>query len=161
MTDNVETRPPYFMIVESRTHHAIVSEMVKGASAVLESAGATFERVEVPGLFEIPSAVRFAIKGHEFFSARRRYDGYIALGCAIRDDRPFHEEQVFARALDGLMSVALDHSLALGNGLFFADTSDQAQALASTSGLSNLGGQAARACLDMLGMKHKFGMKPR
>lgn len=157
----LETRPPYFMIIEARTHHGIVSELVRGAISTLENSGASYERVEVATLFEIPSALRFAVKGHEFFSARRRFEGYIVLGCAIRGDRSFHEEQIFKSCLLGIQEVSLEHSLALGNGVFCADTIEQAQALARGDGLFNLGGEAAKTCLEMLGMKHKFGMKPR
>ena len=157
----METRPPYFMIIEVRTHHGIVSELVRGAIAILENSGASYERVEVASLFEVPAALRFAVKGHEFFSARRRFEGYIALGCAIKAERSFHEEQLFSACLKGMQQVVLEHSLAFGNGVFFADTTEQAQALARDDGLSNLGGEAAKTCLEMLGMKHKFGMKPR
>lgn len=157
----METRPAYFMIISSRAHHGVVSDLVKGAIAVLENSGATYEHIEVATLFEIPAAIRFAIKGHEFFSARRRYDGYVALGCGIRTERSHHEEQIFSQCLSGLQDVSLEYSLALGNGVFFADTMDQAHGLARVDGLLNLGGEAATTCLEMLGMKHKFGMKPR
>ncbi len=48
---------PHVLIVESRFYEDISDELLKGASGALEAAGASFERVSVPGAFEIPAAI--------------------------------------------------------------------------------------------------------
>ncbi len=72
---------PHIMIVEARFYDDIADELARGAVQVLDQAEATYERYTVPGAFEIPAAIRFAIRSLDVFSARRRFDGYIALGC--------------------------------------------------------------------------------
>jgi len=66
---------PHIMIVEARFYEDIADELARGAIAVLEDAGVSYERFAVPGTFEIPAAVRMAIKSREFNPARRRFDG--------------------------------------------------------------------------------------
>src|SRR5690606_20445244 len=72
--------PPHVMIVEARFYEDIADELVKGAMATLEAAGATFERFAVPGAFEIPAAITYAVRSMDFYAGRRRFDGYVALG---------------------------------------------------------------------------------
>ena len=49
---------PHILILEARFYPDIADELVKGATAVLEAAEATFDRIDVPGVFEIPAAIR-------------------------------------------------------------------------------------------------------
>ncbi|MBT5810222.1 MAG: 6,7-dimethyl-8-ribityllumazine synthase, partial [Rhodospirillaceae bacterium] len=51
------------MIVESRYYEDIAEELLRGATKALDMAGALYERVTVPGAFEIPAAVKFAVDG--------------------------------------------------------------------------------------------------
>ena len=69
----------------------------RGATAAIESAGATFERVTVPGALEIPAAIAMALAGP------KRFDGYVALGCVIRGETTHYETVAneSARGADG------------------------------------------------------------
>ena len=51
----------HILIVEARFYPQISDELLRGATAALSAAGATFDRVEVPGVFEIPAAIRMAV----------------------------------------------------------------------------------------------------
>jgi 6,7-dimethyl-8-ribityllumazine synthase len=51
----VET--PHILIVEGRFYEDIADELIKGATAELDRLGAEYERVSVPGAFEIPAAI--------------------------------------------------------------------------------------------------------
>ena len=73
-------RPPHLLVVEARFYDDLADELLRGATAALEQAGATFERVTVPGALEIPAAVAMGV------AALGRYDGYVALGCVIRGE---------------------------------------------------------------------------
>ena len=83
---------PHIMVVEARFYDDLTDELVKGAMAVLEKAEASFDRVAVPGALEIPGAIQIALKSMEVrATARKRYDGYVALGCVIRGETSHYE----------------------------------------------------------------------
>ncbi|HBV78647.1 MAG TPA: 6,7-dimethyl-8-ribityllumazine synthase, partial [Alphaproteobacteria bacterium] len=47
----------HFLIVEARFYGEIADAQAAGAVAALEAAGASYERVSVPGALEIPAAI--------------------------------------------------------------------------------------------------------
>lgn len=150
---------PHILIVESRFYEDIADELVAGAAAQMEDRGATFDRVSVPGALEIPAAMRFAVRSMDLVGGRRRYDGYLALGCVIRGETG-HYDIVAGESARGLVDLALTFTLAIGNGILTCDTREQALARASRHG-GNKGGVAARTVLDMIEVKRRFGLYPR
>lgn len=150
---------PNILIVEARFYEDVADELVGGARAALKQAGAEFERVAVPGAFEIPAAIDMAIRSLEFFSARRRFDGYVALGCVIRGETS-HYDYVCAESARKLQDLACGYALALGYGILTCDTKEQAMERARIDGRDK-GGEAARACLQMLALKRHFHLYPR
>ncbi len=151
--------PPHILIVEARFYEDIADELALGAIAELERQSATFERISVPGSLEIPGAIRFAIKAMELVGARRRYDGYVALGCVIRGETS-HYDIVAGESARGLMDLALDYTIAVGNAILTVDNRAQALARAAAEG-RNKGGAAASAVLQMIELKRYFGYHPR
>lgn len=150
---------PHILIVESRYYEDVAAELLKGAVAELEAAGATNERIEVPGAFEIPAAIRMAIRSLDFYAGRRRFDGYIALGCVIRGETS-HYDYICAESARKLQDLAVNYTLALGYGILTCETHDQAVERAAVE-RKNKGGDAARACLAMIGVKQRFRLFPR
>jgi len=150
------TDTPHIMIVEARFYADIADELARGAIEALEQAGATFERFEVPGAFEIPAAIRIALQAQELDAGRRRFDGYLALGCVIRGETT-HYDYVCEESARGLQDLALAHSLALGYGILTVENGDQAWARARRD-RKNKGGDVARACLAMVALKRRFGL---
>jgi len=53
---------PRILIVEARYYTHIGDELLKGAVAALDAAGAVHERITVPGAFEIPAAIGYAVE---------------------------------------------------------------------------------------------------
>ena len=51
----------HMLIVEARFYDAISDELLRGATRVLDKAGARYDRVTVPGALEIPAAIAIAI----------------------------------------------------------------------------------------------------
>ncbi len=145
------TEVPCVLIVESRFYEDISDEMYKGAVAVLEQAGIEHERLRVPGVFEIPAAVRFAIRSMEVRSATRSYAGFIALGCVIRGETD-HYEHISRQACRSLMDLSVNFSIALGFGILTCDTHAQAMTRAAVDE-KNKGAEAAEACLRMMELK--------
>ena len=80
---------PHLLIIEARFYEDIADELVKGAVGVLEAAGATHDRLSVPGAFEVPAALSMAIEAME--SGKVRYDGFVLLGCVIRGETSHYD----------------------------------------------------------------------
>jgi 6,7-dimethyl-8-ribityllumazine synthase len=150
---------PHIMIVEARFYEDIADELFRGASDALAKSGASWERFAVPGAFEIPTAIKYAIRSRDFYTARRRFDGYVALGCVIRGETS-HYDLVAGECARAVQAIALEYTLALGFGVLTCENREQAWARASVSGRNN-GARAARACLAMIELKREFFLYPR
>lgn len=141
---------PQVLIVEARFYDGIADELVRGATAELETRGVTYERRAVPGAFEIPAAISFAAKNGDI-GRGPSYDGFIALGCVIRGETT-HYDYVCSESARGLMTLAIDRLLPIGYGILTVENMDQAWARARVSE-KNKGRDAALACLDMIAWK--------
>jgi 6,7-dimethyl-8-ribityllumazine synthase len=149
----------HIMIVEARYYAHIAEELARGALAALEEAGASYERFTVPGAFEIPAAVRFAVEAQSRGAREARFDGYLALGCVIRGETT-HYDYVCEQSSRGLQDLALAHNLAIGFGVLTVENEAQALARARVD-RKNKGGEAAKACLAMIALKQHFGLAAR
>ena len=145
---------PHVMIVEAPYYAHIAEELASGAVEALDAAGASYERFAVPGALEIPAAIRIAIeaRGHDM---KRRFDGYVALGCVIRGETT-HYDYVCAESAHGLQQIALQYGVAIGFGILTVENEAQAPARARVD-RKNKGGEAACACLAMIALKRQFG----
>src|ERR1700675_5058741 len=99
---------PHIMIVEAPYYANIAEELMRGAIAALDAAGASYERFVVPGAFEIPAAIRFAVEAQARGAREARFDGYLALGCVIRGETS-HYDYVCGESARGLQDVAIVH----------------------------------------------------
>jgi 6,7-dimethyl-8-ribityllumazine synthase len=150
---------PHIMVVEARFYEDIADALMEGALAVLDEAGATYERFPILGAFEAPASIAIAIRSMEFFTARPRFDGYLALGCVIRGETS-HYDIVCNESARALQDLACRYALALGYGILTCDTREQALVRARRDG-KDRGGHAARACLAMIDLKRRFRLYPR
>jgi 6,7-dimethyl-8-ribityllumazine synthase len=140
----------HMLIVEARFYETISDELLRGATRVLDNAGARYDRVTVPGALEIPAAIAISVD-----AARRRrapYDGVVALGCVIRGET-YHFEIVANESARALIDLAVRERLALGNGILTVENEAQAHARARVEE-GDKGGAAARAALTMVALKH-------
>jgi 6,7-dimethyl-8-ribityllumazine synthase len=138
------------LVVEARYYADIADELLRGTTAELERAGATFERVAVPGAFEIPAAIQFA------HLSRQGFDGYVALGCVIRGETS-HYDLICTECARGLQDLARRERLAIGFGVLTVENEAQALARARID-KRNKGGEAARACLAMIELKRRYAL---
>lgn len=152
-------RPPHIMIAEARFYTELADELARGAIAELESVGATYERFAVAGAFELPAAIRIAMQATERGTLKRTFDGYMALGCVIRGDTS-HYDYVCGESARGLQDLAIAHGAAIGYGILTVENEEQAWVRARVSD-QNKGGDVARACLGMIGLRQRFGLFPR
>jgi 6,7-dimethyl-8-ribityllumazine synthase len=124
--------------------------LLAGATRVLEEAGADWDRVTVPGSLEIPAAMAMALDAAE--RRARPYDGAVALGCVIRGDT-IHFDIVAKESARALMDLAVARRVPFGNGILTVENEAQALVRARVEE-GDKGGDAARAALTMLQLKH-------
>lgn len=143
--------PTHVLIVEARYYEDIADELVRGAMTELERAGVTFERLSVPGAFEVPGAIAFVLRGMAGGAHRAAFDGFVTLGCVIRGETS-HYDHVCQETARGLQDLAVQHGAAIGFGILTVDNAAQAWERAKIE-KANKGREAARACLRMIEIK--------
>jgi 6,7-dimethyl-8-ribityllumazine synthase len=141
------------LIVEARFYDDLADEMLKAATDVITAHDAEYDVISVPGALEIPGAIAIAEEGGHR-PAGRRYDGYVALGTVIRGET-YHFEVVSNESARGLMDLTIGKRLAIGNGILTVEDEEQAWARARASE-GDKGGAAARAALEMVGLKRQL-----
>ena len=135
------------LIVEARFYAHISDLLYDGAAQALDVVGAISERLEVPGALEIPAAIAMAAG---------QYDGYIGLGCVIRGET-YHFEIVANESARGLMDLAVNSGLCIGNGILTVENEKQALRRADRDQLDK-GGDAARACVALVKLRARLGI---
>mgnify|MGYP001294150198 FL=1 len=147
------------LIVEARFYSDLADEMAKGAIAALDKAGILHDRIAVPGTFEVPAAIRFALRAMETHSATSNYSGFIALGTVIRGETD-HYDHICREVSRALMDIAVKQSVALGFGILTCETKEQAEARADIS-RGDKGADAAQACPRMMDLKKELRLAQR
>jgi 6,7-dimethyl-8-ribityllumazine synthase len=142
-------RPPRLLVVRAPYYTQIVDGLRDGAVRIITEAGGTCDVIDVAGALELAATIQYAVKGD------RAYDGFVALGCVVRGETD-HYEHVCREAMQALTRVALDHTLALGNGLLTVATEAQALARSGQDG-HNKGAEAAAAALLQIKAARQLG----
>jgi 6,7-dimethyl-8-ribityllumazine synthase len=132
----------HILIVSARFYPDIAAALEKSAVKLLYDHKVTHEIIEVPGAFEIPAAIGFALNNE-------KYDGFVALGCVIRGETT-HYDYVCSESARGLMGLSIQHNAAIGNGILTVENEAQAKARLDK------GADAAQACLRMIELKRRF-----
>ena len=145
----VDGPPPHLLLVRAPYYRGVVDGLADGGTRILREAGATFEILDIAGAFELPQAIRIALRGG------KKFDGFVALGCIIRGETG-HYEFICRATKEGMMSVALQFGIALGTGLLTCDTLAQAEARSSADGF-NKGAEAAAAALLQINAARRLG----
>jgi len=151
-TGNAPVPGARVLVVEARFYDDLADELLRGAKAVLEAAGAHVDVLTVPGSLEIPSALAIALDAAEV--AGTPYDAAVALGCVIRGET-FHFEIVAGESARALMDLSVARALPLGNGILTVENDAQAWTRARVNEL-NKGGGAAEAALAVLRIKRRL-----
>lgn len=141
------SEPEKILIVEARFYEEISDTLAAGASAALEQAGYSVERLSVPGVFEIPAAVNLAWDSGD-------YAGCVTLGCVIRGETD-HYEHICRAMSQHLMDLSVDRKMPHGFGILTCEDRRQAESRAALSD-RNTGGRAAEACLRMIAIRDRF-----
>ena len=129
-------------VVHSRFNEEICDLLVASARAEIERLGAESQFVSVAGALEIPLAL-------QWLAQSRRFDALVAIGAVIRGDT-LHFEIVANESARGVMDVALEFGIPVGNGILTTD--DEAQARAR----KDKGAEAVRTAHEMARAKREL-----
>jgi 6,7-dimethyl-8-ribityllumazine synthase len=155
VTDSGDLDGVHMLVVEARFYDDIADALLAGATRALETAGAAFDRVSVPGSLEVAPAIAMALEAAE--RAGKPYAGVVALGCVIRGDT-IHFEIVSTESARALMDLSVARGVPIGNGILTVDTEAQAWARARPEE-ADKGGDAARAALALVRLKRRLGAR--
>ena len=147
-----EGAAPHVLLVVAPYYTEIVDDLVRGSVKALEEQGATWERIDVAGAFEIPGAIALALDAEA--RGGQRFDGYLGLGCVIRGETS-HYDLICNEVARALQTMAVERLVPVGFGLLTTENGDQARKRASPEG-KDKGREAVRACLGMIALKRRF-----
>lgn len=141
---NIDLSAYRVLIIAARANELVVSRLIDGALRALRQSSIKPQHqhlMRVAGALEIPLALKKAARTGQF-------DAYIVLGAVIKG-KTDHYDHVARMANDGVLTVALEETLALGNGILTVHSLEQALERADGPA-GNLGFDAAHAALDLI-----------
>tara|TARA_B100001248_G_scaffold261781_1_gene254239 strand:+ start:268 stop:693 length:426 start_codon:yes stop_codon:yes gene_type:complete len=103
--------------------------------------------LDVPGVYEIPIAIRRNIN---------KFDGFIALGCVIKGQTP-HFDFICSSTFSSILELAVNFNKPIGNGIITALNLKQAISRSVKSNIKkpNKGSEAANAVILTLANEPK------
>jgi 6,7-dimethyl-8-ribityllumazine synthase len=143
----LEGPPARLLLIQAPYYADVVGGMRAGAVAVLEAAGAAVETVDVAGAYELPAALRMAIR-------RGTWDGFLLLGCVVRGETD-HYTFICDAVCHGVMDITAETGVPLGFGLLTVDRLDQAVAR-SRDDRMNKGAEAAHALIGQVRLARRW-----
>ena len=129
----------------------ITSNLIKGASDLLESNSVDYNILNVPGALEIAPAIKLVL---DKSLKKPFFDGFVALGCVIKGET-YHFEIVANESSRALTDLSINFSTPIGNGILTVSDKDQAIKRSDPKQL-NKGADAAQACLSLINIKNKI-----
>ncbi len=146
---------PHVLIVEAPYYAEIAAGLLRGAVRALDQAGATHEVVQVAGAFELPGAVRLALKAMAR-TGGPRWDGFIALGCVVRGETD-HYDHICTQAARGIMDLTVQFGVPVAFGVLTVHDEAQAEARARDDEM-NKGAEAAKAVLAQIALARRWSV---
>ena len=128
------------LIVNANYYKDIANELVKSSSIILKRNKYKISILTVPGVFEIPVAIKKNIK---------KFDAFIALGCVIKGKTP-HFNLICKSSFQAIMNLSISSSKPIGNGIITALNKKQAIDRSRRANSKNKGLEAAKAVMSIL-----------
>jgi len=135
------------LIINSNYYKKISDNLVLKAKDKLLKTKFKVKILEVPGVHEIPIAIRKNIK---------KFDGFVALGCIIKGKTP-HFDLICSSTFNVLMNISVTFNKPVGNGIITALSLKQAyqRSEIKISKKPNKGVEAANAVISILNNEPK------
>jgi 6,7-dimethyl-8-ribityllumazine synthase len=130
------------LIINSNYYKDISNSLVSSAKKKLNLENYLVFQINVPGIFEIPIALRKNIK---------KFDAFIALGCVIKGQTP-HFDLICNSTFNAILKLTTDFNKPIGNGIITALNMKQAidRSKKSSSKNPNKGSEAVNAITSIL-----------
>ena len=130
------------LIINANYYQKITKRLVNSAKKKLANNKFKIKQITVPGVFEIPIAIRRNIK---------KYDAFIALGCVIKGRTP-HFNLICKSTFDAILRISISYNKPIGNGIITALNFKQAEERCGKikSNKPNKGLEAAKAVMSIL-----------
>lgn len=130
------------LIINSNYYKNISRNLVQSAKNKLQKENFKISIIDVPGVHEIPIAIRKSIK---------KYDGFVALGCVIKGQTP-HFDLICSTTFNAIMSLSINFNKPIGNGIITSLNLNQAIQRSKKSNIKkpNKGQEAANAIISIL-----------
>ena len=129
------------LILNSNYYRDISKNLVLNAKKKLIQNNFLVHILNVPGVYEIPVAIKKNIK---------KYDGFVALGCVIKGETP-HFDLICSSVFNSILSLTINYEKPIGNGIITALNISQAKnRSANNKNKPNKGSEAANAVVAIL-----------
>ena len=130
------------LIVNANYYKDISKKLILSSKKNLINYRVKVNIINVPGIYEIPIAIRKNIK---------KFDGFVALGCVIKGQTP-HFDFICSSTFNSILNLSVTFNKPIGNGIITAYNIQQAlQRCKNTiSKKPNKGSEAANAVMSIL-----------
>ncbi len=130
------------LIINANYYNDITTKLVTSAKNFLKGNKYSISIITVPGIFEIPIAIRKNVK---------KFDAFIALGCVIKGKTP-HFDLICRASFDEILRLSSNYNRPIGNGIITAFNKKQAYERCgiTKSNKPNKGLEAAKAVESIL-----------
>ena len=130
------------LIVNSNYYKSISKNLLFNAQKKLKLTKYSVSKIDVPGIFEIPIAIRKNIK---------KFDAFIVLGCVIKGQTP-HFDLICNSTFNAILNLTINFNKPIGNGIITALNMSQAINRSKKINFKkpNKGSEAANAVISIL-----------
>ena len=130
------------LIINSNYYKDISKNLILNAKKILVKKKFKVSMFDVPGVYEIPIAIRKNIN---------KFDGFVALGCVLKGQTP-HFDLICASTFNAILSLSINFNKPIGNGIITAYNMKQARQRSKINNdkKPNKGSEAANAVISIL-----------
>ena len=129
------------LILNSNYYKNISKNLVLNAKKKLIQKKFLVHILDVPGVYEIPFAVKKNIN---------KYDGFVALGCVIKGETP-HFDLICSSVFNSILNLTINYKKPIGTGIITAFNISQAKKRSiNIKKKPNKGSEAANAVVTIL-----------
>mgnify|MGYP001284616138 CR=1 FL=1 len=130
------------LIINANYYKEISKKLVLNAKKKLPNNKFKVSILDVPGIYEIPIAIRKNIK---------KFDGFVALGCVIKGQTP-HFDLICSSTFNSILNLSIAFNKPIGNGIITSFNINQARERCKNSNNKkpNKGSEAANAVISIL-----------
>ena len=130
------------LIINANYYKDVTKRLVNSAKKIINRKKYNISIITVPGIFEIPIAIRKNIN---------KYDAFIALGCVIKGETP-HFDFICNSSFDAILNLSIKFNKPIGNGVITSLNIKQANERCGKirSKKPNKGSEAAKAVISIL-----------